>query len=174
MSEFSDLPEACQRFCFEHGAKLRASGGGEWRFALRVLALVPGLDWSKVGYQVEFRDGLGKRRYTDFVLVSSSGRRIALEVDGWDKKGTGAGMDRAAFDDFLLRQNALVACGYEVLRFSNDQVTARPEDCAAQIARRLAVGRVVAPAPPDWWGWLCLSVLAFGFAWFLSRLGLFR
>jgi very-short-patch-repair endonuclease len=148
-------------FALVHGPKL-AESGGELGFVLDVLGRVEGLDWSRVSYQVPFKDLRGGQRFADFVITLPSGAKLALEVDGWDKRGTGRGMDREDFDDFLLRQNALAAAGFVVLRFSNRQVSAEPWACAAEleeIIKQASKKSQVQSGYKSWFLVLCGAVL---------------
>jgi very-short-patch-repair endonuclease len=148
-------------FALVHGLKL-AESGGELAFVLDVLGAVEGLDWSQVSYQVPFKDLRGGQRYADFVITFSSGVKLALEVDGWDKRGTGRGMDREDFDDFLLRQNALAAAGFMVLRFSNRQVSLEPGVCAAELEEIIKQASKKSQAQSGYKPWflvLCGAVL---------------
>lgn len=55
--------------------------------------------------------------------------RLAIEVDGWAPHSS-----PAAFQSDLTRQNALVALGWTVLRFTWGDVVHRPDAVAAQVA----------------------------------------
>jgi very-short-patch-repair endonuclease len=121
-----------------HGERLARDGGGELRFVELALSRVSGLDWSSVAYQFSFRDTAGKDRFADFVVFGVSGRRVAIEVDGYDKVGRGGGMSREEFDDWLIRQNALILAGFTVLRFSNRRVLDDPGGCAREIGSALS------------------------------------
>lgn len=57
-------------------------------FAQTVLAQVQGLNLNTVTAQYHFQDLDGKNRYCDFVIQEGS-IRIAIEVDGYDKRNTG-------------------------------------------------------------------------------------
>nr|WP_275585494.1 DUF559 domain-containing protein [Blastococcus saxobsidens] len=59
-------------------------------------------------------------------------RRVLVEFDGDVHR------DRAVFVRDLRRQNALVASGWTVLRFSSADVLGRPDVVVAQIRRALA------------------------------------
>lgn len=71
-------------------------------------------------------------RFVARVDFAYPGRRIAIEVDGFDKHGT----PRALQAD-LARQNALVAMGWTVLRFTWADVVRRPAAVADSIRRVL-------------------------------------
>ncbi len=73
----------------------------------------------------------------DLAVRRPDGLRLAIEVDGYDKTGTGTGMSPAQFQDFLLRQNSLSNQGWHLLRFANTQVRDDPAGCRAQLAEAL-------------------------------------
>lgn len=68
----------------------------EQKFAEEILAAVRDLDLGTVSWQHHFQDLDGKNRYCDFVIQEGS-IRIAIEVDGYDKRGTGTGMSHDEF-----------------------------------------------------------------------------
>jgi hypothetical protein len=163
----ADPMEGARLFAARHGVEMAQAGGGELSFVLDVLGRVEGLDWSQVMYQYPFLDCFGGKRFADFVIVRPGGLKLALEVDGWDKRGTGRGMDRADFDDWLLRQNALAAAGFTVLRFSNRQVTSDARLCIQQIENVLKAGPgYVAPGYHPWF----LVLVGAALGWFACLL----
>jgi len=91
------------------------------------------LDFDSLITQFKFKDFDGKTRYCDFVYQEGSAIRIAIEIDGYDKRGTGTGMNRADFVDWQRRQAALTAQGWFVLRFANIDVRDEPERCKKHI-----------------------------------------
>lgn len=72
---------------------------------------------------VDFRDG---RRYLDFAYLCDP-VRLAIEIDGYNTHA--AGVSRWQFSDHLVRQNHLVIDGWNVLRFSFDDVKDKPRMC---------------------------------------------
>lgn len=104
----------------------------EQMFAERVLVGVDGLDLRTVVTQYQFKDLDNKTRYCDFVIREGS-IRIAIEVDGYDKRNTGQGMTHDEFVDWQRRQAALTAAGWHVLRFANRDVRDRPGQCKRYI-----------------------------------------
>lgn len=104
----------------------------EERFVNDVLVNVETLDPKTLSTQVPFTDIGGRSRRMDFTIVDGA-VKVALEVDGWDKTGAGHGMTKPEFADFLVRQNALQAQGYAVLRFSNTYFRDHPDDCVEAI-----------------------------------------
>lgn len=55
--------------------------------------------------------------------------KLAIEIDGFDKRGTGFGMTHEDFLDWQRRHAALVSQGWDVLRFANRDVRDQPERC---------------------------------------------
>lgn len=106
-------------------------------FARSVLPLVNGLDLSRVSVQYPFVDRDGRQRYCDFAIFESDDVRLAIEIDGYDKRGTGAGMSHADFVDWQRRQASLAATGWHVLRFANKDVRDYPSKCAEYINQLL-------------------------------------
>lgn len=102
-------------------------------FVVQVLSSIPDLDLAAVQPQFSFSDADGRQRYCDFVLMEGSDVRIAIEIDGYDKRGTGSGMTRADFLDWQRRQAALTAQGWFVLRFANTDVRDHPQRCQKHI-----------------------------------------
>lgn len=98
-------------------------------FVVKVLTPIHDLDLSTIQAQFSFKDADGKQRYCDFALMEGSDVRIAIEVDGYDKRGTGTGMTRQEFLDWQRRQAALTAQGWFVLRFANTDVRDEPHRC---------------------------------------------
>lgn len=105
----------------------------EIMFARNVLPKVHGLDLKNITLQYPFRDKDGKQRYCDFVFIESDTVRFVIEIDGYDKRGTGTGMSRDDFIDWQRRQASLVSQGWYVLRFANNDVRDFPDDCAGHI-----------------------------------------
>lgn len=99
-------------------------------FVRNVLTRVRGLDFRALGAQYRFIDDGGRTRYCDFVIQEGEGVRIAVEVDGYDKRGTGTGMSRSDFVDWQRRQASLVAQGWRVIRFANVDVRDQAPRCA--------------------------------------------
>lgn len=122
----------------------------ELLFSRTVLPLVDGLQFTTVQAQYPFVDREGKKRYCDFAIIESEMVQLALEVDGYDKRGTGAGMSREDFVDWQRRQASLASQGWHVLRFANVDVRDRPQQCADHISdllkrlRQVERGRPVA------------------------------
>lgn len=106
-------------------------------FAKQVLPLVDGLKWETVTAQYPFVDSDGRNRYCDFTIIESQSVRVAIEIDGYDKRGTGSGMTHSEFLDWQRRQASLASQGWHVLRFANRDVRDEPQMCAKHIASLL-------------------------------------
>lgn len=117
-------------------------------FVNAVLPLVHGLDLNSLYAQYPFKDKDGRQRYCDFAIVESDDVRVAIEIDGYDKRGSGTGMSHADFIDWQRRQASLAAHGWHVMRFANKDVRDHPGRCADHInalldkLRNKASGRV--------------------------------
>lgn len=99
--------------------------GYEMQFVDLILSKIDILSTADVHPQFHFNDVTGNR-YIDFVILNpQKGWKLAIELDGLAKmigKEWGINNRQDAylrFDDFLRRQNEIVALGYEILRFSN-------------------------------------------------------
>lgn len=104
----------------------------EEMFFCNVLSKIP-FDFNSLIAQFQFKDLYGRTRYCDFVYREGDVIRIAIEVDGYDKRGTGTGMSHNDFVDWQRRQAALTAQGWYVLRFANTDVRDFPDDCKKHI-----------------------------------------
>ncbi|MXS85663.1 hypothetical protein ABO04_07020 [Nitrosomonas sp. HPC101] len=102
-------------------------------FVENVLSKIRDIDFSSVSTQFHFTDMGGRTRYCDFVLQEGELVKIAIEIDGYDKRGTGSGMSRQDFIDWQRRQAALVSQGWFVLRFANSDVRDYPGRCRKHI-----------------------------------------
>ena len=131
-------------FIRQHREVLAKSSRFELLFAEAVLPRVIGLDPATVHPQHSFRDDDGRRRRIDFAIVEGEHVRLAIEVDGFDKRGRGEGMSKDEFSDFLGREASLTRQGWTVLRFSNLQVRDQPDRCVLQITESLWRARKVA------------------------------
>jgi hypothetical protein len=80
----------------------------------------------------------------DFAIVEEPFTHIALEVDGYDKSGTGNGMTRAEFAAWVARQAELTSQRWQVLRFANSQFMRDPVGSARFIELTLRETRAVA------------------------------
>ena len=102
-------------------------------FVEQVLCLVEDLDFSNVACQTTFTDGGGVKRRIDFTVSEGTDVRLALEVDGWDKRGRGSGMTPTEFEAWSSRELEMSSQGWVVLRFANSLVTRDARACARHI-----------------------------------------
>ncbi|MGM0855863.1 MAG: DUF559 domain-containing protein [Pseudomonadota bacterium] len=105
----------------------------EHLFFENVLSDLPDLDFACVQAQMPFLDDEGKQRFCDFSIKEGFQACIAIEIDGYDKRGTGEGMTHAEFIDWQRRQAALTSQGWHVLRFANRDVCNEPVRCRNNI-----------------------------------------
>ena len=87
----------CNEFLRQNRAVLEQDTRYEVLFVEKVLCLVGDLDFSNVACQTPFTDGEGAKRRIDFTVSEGTDVRLALEVDGWGKRGTGSGMTLTQF-----------------------------------------------------------------------------
>lgn len=105
----------------------------ETLFVESVLSRVPELDLLTLYVQYHFVDADGGNRYCDFAILEGNDLRIAIEVDGYDKRGRGQGMTRDEFVDWQRRHASLVTQGWSVLRFANVDVRDYAARCAEHV-----------------------------------------
>ncbi|MBP3962467.1 DNA-binding response regulator [Paenibacillus sp. DLE-14] len=75
-------------------------------------------------YEVaDFKDG---SRYLDFAYIREP-IKLAIEIDGYGPHS--AKVSRWQFSDSLMRQNHLIIDGWQLLRFSYDDIAERPRMC---------------------------------------------
>lgn len=86
--------------------------------------------------EYEVFDLKGSSRFIDFAFIHAL-FRIAFEIDGFGPHVRQ--MSRWKFSDQLNRQNELVATGWQVIRFSYDDLIERPAACQHII--QLTIGR---------------------------------
>jgi hypothetical protein len=85
-----------------------------------------------------------KRRHIDFAVLEGDTVRIAIEVDGFDKTGSGRGMSRVEFVEWSRREQAMVAAGWRPIRVANALVDREPDRCARTVERVLKRERELA------------------------------
>ena len=86
------------------------------------------------------------RCYRIDFAVERDGVRVAIEIDGWDKSGTGTGQTRTEQQASTDRQNALVSDGWVPIRYTVSQVRRDPAAVARDLTARLRA--VFAERPP--------------------------
>lgn len=126
-----------------HRALSERSHGHELRFVEAVLRRIPEIDPSWVTHEFPFQDAAGRNRRVDFVIEHwSLHRPIAIEIDGRIKS------DRhpspAEHDDFVVRQNAMTALGFCLLRFTNAQVARNPAALRKKLSEAIATEQLAA------------------------------
>lgn len=102
-------------------------------FVRNVLPHIDSLSLNAISAQHHFIDDRGKSRYCDFVIQEGDDLKVAIEIDGFDKTGTGHGMTRSEFLDWQRRHASLVSQGWRVLRFANTDVTHSSKRCAEHL-----------------------------------------
>lgn len=113
----------------------------EEMFVRQVLSRLEELDFSKLDAQTPFKDIDGRQRYCDFTYEVPGRYKIAMEVDGFDKQGRGSGMSHDEFIDWQRRHAALVAAGWDVVRFANRDVRDQPGRCLRYLQLMMAQSR---------------------------------
>ena len=99
------------------------SHGFEWNFARFVLMQVRGLNPNEVTPQRPFTANDGRTLHIDFAIERRD-LKIAIEVEGWDKTGSGQGKTKQEHDAFTRRIQSLSADGWTTLTVSNAQFMA--------------------------------------------------
>ncbi len=126
------------------GPKL-GTGLGERPFLTGVVALMPNdaFDPNSLDAQRHFFGIDGGDCWMDFCIVESDEVRVSIEIDGYDKRGTGT-FERRDWQAWLHRQNALVAQGWRVVRLANAEVLNNPGRCSRVVLGTLREARKVA------------------------------
>jgi hypothetical protein len=114
----------------------------ELLFATQVLSAIEDLiDFSYLLPQHSFADAQGRQRRIDFALTEPNGVRVAIEIDGYDKTGSGGGMTPREFEDWLFREASLASLGWRVIRFPNSMVKKNSTQCAVLLRATIEVAR---------------------------------
>ena len=106
---------------------------------------VPGLNPNEVTPQRPFTPNDGRILRIDFAIERDD-VRIAIEVEGWDKTGSGQGKTKQEHDAFTRRIQSLTSEGWKPLPISNAQFQADKGLYQDQIRQLLVQGR---QEPPD-------------------------
>lgn len=80
---------------------------------------MPDLNLETVSCQTAFRDAKGIRRRIDFTIDVNEDVRIAIDVDGWDKKGRGSGPTKGEWIADRERKLSIEAVGFDLIEFPN-------------------------------------------------------
>ena len=117
-----------EEFLRRHGQALNKNSPYERLFAEQVLGKLSGLDFASIQTQTPFVDSEGKDRRIDFTVQEGEHVRLALEVDGYDKRQRGSGMTRGEFRDWLQREQEIVRRGWRLLdlRTRRSSATQKP------------------------------------------------
>lgn len=111
--------------------------GFEERFVDTVLAQIPGLSPQDVIPQYRFTDNKGGNRYVDFMIINKANNwLLPIELDGYAKM-VGNGEEYHRFNDFLVRQNAMIQRFGLVLRYTNKTMLNQPQTIINEIRQTL-------------------------------------
>ena len=113
----------------------------ERKFAEDVLGAVMDLNLESVSCQTSFQDAQGVPRRIDFTIEEGKHVRIAIEVDGWDKKGTKSGPTKGDWISDRESKLSITAHGYDLIEFPNALVRTKPTNCARLIELKLRTER---------------------------------
>jgi len=91
-----------------------------------------GLDYITPEYEIPKPDGSGVYRI-DFVIETKF-KKYAIECDGLYYHAKGA-VTREYFDHLQKKQNEIIAKGFHLIRFTNDLIRKKPQDCIWEIRR---------------------------------------
>lgn len=111
-----------------YAAMARSGAGSAAELRFHLILKQNGIDSWQANVRVRLPNGVTAR-----VDVLFAKQKLVIEVDGWQAHGT-----KTAFQKDRARQNELVAAGYQVLRFTWEDITAHPDHCAHRVIRALA------------------------------------
>jgi hypothetical protein len=114
----------------------------EWSFAANVLRHVPGLVPSSVTPQTPFVGENGQILHMDFG-IEINGHKIALEIEGYDKDGSGMGKSKSDHNNFMSRQRALESQGWRLVSFTNQDHQRDPAGCQVRIQQAISVAQPI-------------------------------
>ncbi len=117
----------------EHETVRRGDSTFEYEFLHRVLKHVKGIEPYYVSFQHEVTGSAGRNFRVDFALLPPGGRKIAIEVDGFDKTARGSVATKEHQDKDSARRNELHIAGWELLSFTNRQVQTASGECRREI-----------------------------------------
>ncbi|MFC0819864.1 hypothetical protein [Moraxella marmotae] len=108
-----------QQWKEKYSKQIQHIAGYEEAFVDNILTKIPNLQPSDVVPQYHFLDKMGKNRYVDFMIINPAKNwLLPIELDGYAKM-VGNGEEYHRFQDFLVRQNAMVQQFGLVLRYTN-------------------------------------------------------
>ncbi|NBO53750.1 MAG: hypothetical protein EBU84_03980, partial [Actinobacteria bacterium] len=111
MTMSSGIPADWKEFRNKHKDLIRHSKY-EWDFVNDVLVNVPGLKPSQVFPQHEFVGKDGRTYHMDFAIITEN-VKIAIELEGFDKKGQKRGPSHADHSKQIERLQALTLNGWK-------------------------------------------------------------
>ncbi len=120
-----------------HGDYIKASSAYEHLFLTEVIFKIPELHPEDLVGQYKFEDDNGKTRLIDFAILIGGMPSIAIEVDGYDKTGSGSGMSKDEWGDFTYRQNQITMREMTLLRFSNREISRNPHSAISLIQKAI-------------------------------------
>jgi len=116
----------------------------EWEFAKAVLRNVSGLPASRVTPQQEFVGENGQILHMDFG-IEVNGHKIAVEVEGFDKTGSGMGKTMSEHNNWAARQRALEKLGWKVIAITNKDFMTNPVKYQRIIENAMTTATTVEP-----------------------------
>lgn len=109
----------------------------EWDFAIDVIPAIVGLKPSQVIPQHPFIGRDGREYHMDFAIVTDH-VKVAIELEGFDKTGSGVGKSKREHDEFNKRIQHLTRLGWKVFPITNAQFMNDKLGYAREIAQLLA------------------------------------
>ncbi len=114
----------------------------EPQFATNILEHVPGLSPSDVHCQYPFVGEDGRPLHMDFAIVIGDNIKIAIELNGRDKTGSGQAKTSRAHDHDEMRLRALSRQGWKVIHYSNNDFLSREITVRSEIALDIEEARM--------------------------------
>jgi hypothetical protein len=134
----SGIPADWKEFRNKHKDSIRHSKY-EWDFVNDVLVNVPGLKPSQVFPQHEFVGKDGRTYHMDFAIITEN-VKIAIELEGFDKKGQKRGPSHADHSKQIERLQALTLNGWKPFPITNSQFKNDEHGYAIAIRQLLSSG----------------------------------
>jgi hypothetical protein len=134
----SGIPADWKEFRNKHKDLIRHSKY-EWDFVNDVLVNVPGLKPSQVFPQHEFVGKDGRTYHMDFAIITEN-VKIAVELEGFDKKGTKRGPSHSDHSKQIERLQALTLNGWKPFPITNSQFKNDEHGYAIAIRQLLSSG----------------------------------
>ncbi len=131
----------------EHQTIRSGDSNFEYEFLHRVLKHVNGLEPYCVRVQHEVTGSAGRNYRVDFAILPPGGKRIAIEIDGFNKTTAGNVATSEHQDRDSTRRSELAIAGWHVLSFTNRQVQTQSGECRRQIENALLADPTPHPNP---------------------------